>query len=67
MQATIIVPIVALFALVMKQVFGIELGETEQAQIADGILAISLGAVALIGVLSKHNKKKEPQFDRLPK
>ena len=49
----IIIPIVALIALIIKAVFGVELGTEALDVIADGIL----GIITLVGILT-HPKKK---------
>lgn len=57
MQASIVVPIVAVIALLFKNLFGVELGESEQAVIADGLIAISLAGVGIYGVFKTYRKK----------
>jgi uncharacterized membrane protein len=49
----IIIPIVALIALILKSAFGVELGTEAQDIIADGIL----GIITLVGIFL-HPKKK---------
>lgn len=58
MQASIIVPIIAVISLLVKAVFGIEIGEELQAQIADAFLTASLAVIAVFGVLKAHKNKK---------
>lgn len=58
MQASIIAPIIAVLALLAKAVFGIEIGEELQAQIADAVLTSVLAIVALFGVVKAHKSKK---------
>ena len=58
MQVSIIAPIIAVLALLVKSVFGIEIGEELQAQIADGVISIGLAIVATLGVVKAHQSKK---------
>lgn len=60
MQATIIMPIVAVLALLAKGVFGIEIGEELQAQIADAILNMALAVIAVVGIVKGQRKNKTP-------
>ena len=57
MQASIIVPIVAVLALLLKSVFGIEIGEEIQTKFAEGITAITLAIIAIFGVIKAHKSK----------
>lgn len=59
MQASIVVPIVAVIALLFKEVFGIELDGSQQAVIADGVIAIGLAGVGIYGVFKTYRKKYE--------
>lgn len=58
MQASIILPIVAVISLLVKAVFGIEIGEEVQAQIADAVLNASLAIIAVLGIVKAHKNKK---------
>lgn len=58
MQASIILPIVAVLSLLVKGVFGIEIGEEVQAQIADAVLNASLAIIAVFGIVKAHKNKK---------
>lgn len=58
MQASIILPIVAVLSLLVKLVFGIEIGEELQAQIADALLNAVLAVIAIFGVVKAHKNKK---------
>lgn len=58
MQASIILPIVAVVSLLVKAVFGIEIGEEVQAQIADAVLNASLAIIAVLGIVKAHKNKK---------
>ena len=53
LNKAIIIPIVALIALIIKSAFGVELGTEAQDVIADGIL----GIITLVGIFL-HPKKK---------
>ena len=65
MQATVIIPILSLIALVIKSVFGIEIGQEEIEQVADIIVTIILGAVTLVGILKTYSTKiKDSQKDK---
>ena len=65
MQATVIIPILSLIALVIKSVFGIEIGQEEIEQVADIIVTIILGAVTLVGNLKTYSTKiKDSQKDK---
>lgn len=59
MQASIIIPVLTLIALVVKSIFGIEIGEETIEQIADGIVTLGLGVITVIGVVKSHQKKEE--------
>lgn len=59
MQPTIIIPIVALIGLLLKELFGIELGQDEQQILIDGLIAVSLAVVAGVGIIKSHKEKKK--------
>lgn len=53
MSRTVIAPIIALVALLVKSAFGIEVGDELQNQITDAVL---LG-VTLYGIITNHKKE----------
>lgn len=53
MNKTIILPLIALLALVLKNWFGIEIGTEIQDNIAESIVTL----IALYGVFKDHTKK----------
>lgn len=58
MQASILIPIVAMLALVMKEIFQVEIDANQQTVIVNGLVAVGLGVVALLGIMKKHQSKK---------
>lgn len=59
MQTSIVAPIVAILALFLKEVFGINLGESEIQIIVDGIVALGLAVIAIVGVFKSYKKQDE--------
>ena len=57
MNKTIILPLLALLALIVKNWFGIEIGSELQDSIAESIVTL----VALYGVFKDHSKKPPDQ------
>jgi uncharacterized membrane protein len=57
MTQTTILPIIALFALVIKSLWGIELTEDVQTVSANAIFAIITGGITLWGIFKDHTKK----------
>lgn len=57
MQTSIIAPIVAIIALFLKEAFGINLGDGEIQIIVDGIVALGLAIVAIVGVFKSYKKQ----------
>jgi hypothetical protein len=57
MQVSIIVPIIAVVALLIKSVFGIEIGEELQTKFAEGLTALTLAVIAIFGVIKAHKSK----------
>jgi uncharacterized membrane protein len=57
MQTSIIVPIIAVLALLIKSVFGIEIGQELQTQFAEGLTAFALAVVAVFGIIKSHKSK----------
>lgn len=55
----IIVPIVAVLAMVVKLITGIELDQETQAVIAESVGYVVLGVTGVIGVVKSFDKKKE--------
>ena len=58
MQASIILPVIAVLALCIKSVFGIEINEELQSTIADAVLAVVLAVMGILGVVKAHQSKK---------
>ncbi len=57
MNKTIILPLLALLALIVKNWFGIEIGSELQDSVAESIVTL----VALYGVFKDHGKKPPDQ------
>lgn len=58
MQASIIIPIISALCLLVKLVFGIEINQELQSEIADAVLAVTLTAITVLGVIKSHQSKK---------
>ena len=56
MSKTIILPIVALFVLLLKSTFGVNITESDQSVIENGVEAVVLGATLLYGIYTNHRK-----------
>lgn len=54
MNKQLILPVIALFALIIKQTYGIELSDEILNQVTDGILALSI----LVGIFMNPKKGK---------
>lgn len=58
MQASIVLPVIAVIALLIKTVFGIEIDHELQSSIADATVAITLAVIGVLGVIKNHQSKK---------
>jgi uncharacterized membrane protein len=58
MQASILIPIISFIALVVKEVFHIEIDANQQTVIVNGIVAVGLAVVTVLGIIKKHQSKK---------
>ena len=63
MQATIFIPVLSLIALVLKAVFGVEIGEETIHQVADILVTVTLGIIALIGIFKTYSKKVKDAYE----
>lgn len=58
MQASIILPIIAVISLFLKVTFGIEIGEELQQQIADVAVNATLVVISVFGIVKAHRSKQ---------
>lgn len=58
MQASILIPLVAFIALLVKELFHIEIDANQQTVIVNGLVAIGLAVITVLGIVKKHNSKK---------
>lgn len=63
MNKTVIIPIVAVLALVAKLVYGIEVNQITQDQVSELVTAIVLGITGLIGVVKNYKKESDSNQD----